>query len=230
MRTTRRHKWYDEAASWANSLGIVTGDYGNFNGDSEGAASFPDAEDVAGYARVAVRWAASMLAAGTLLSACAAKQTKTESMVPEGSEVQIIATALPAEIPQTGWTAAVPASYTASAAHQGVLERLDYASKDYARDGAGEYFNFGSMKNVFDNLIEKGDIKPVIMVLATFCNENSDRDFGGSIMELRAFHQDFENALMPAVEGKYHTYAQSTAEEDLKASRDHRAFAGFSLG
>ena len=35
---------------------------------------------------------------------------------------------------------------------------------------------------------------------------------------------------MPAVEGKYHTYAASTSPEDLKASRDHRAFGGFSLG
>ena len=35
---------------------------------------------------------------------------------------------------------------------------------------------------------------------------------------------------MPAVEGKYHTYARSVSDEDLKASRDHRAFGGFSLG
>ena len=35
---------------------------------------------------------------------------------------------------------------------------------------------------------------------------------------------------MPTVEGKFHTYAASTSDEDLKASRDHRAFGGFSLG
>ena len=36
--------------------------------------------------------------------------------------------------------------------------------------------------------------------------------------------------LLPAVEGKYHSYAASTSEADLKASRDHRAFGGYSMG
>ena len=35
---------------------------------------------------------------------------------------------------------------------------------------------------------------------------------------------------MPTVEGRFHTYAKSASYEDLKASRDHRAFGGFSLG
>ena len=35
---------------------------------------------------------------------------------------------------------------------------------------------------------------------------------------------------MPAVEKKYNTYAKSVTLEDLMASRDHRAFGGFSLG
>ena len=169
-------------------------------------------------------------------------------------------------IPQTGWTTAVPSTYMTASGQPGTVERLDYATKDYAGDGseirktayvylpygydsadtgtrydvvylmhgwggsAGEYFTMSSLKNVFDNLMEKGDMKPAILVSATFYNESSDRDFGGSVTELRAFHQDFENALMPAVEGKYHTYAMSTSDADLKASRDHRAFAGFSLG
>lgn len=94
----------------------------------------------------------------------------------------------------------------------------------------GEYFDMGTMKNMFDNLIAKGDMKPTIMVSATFYNENSDRSFGGSDSELRQFHLDFTENLMPAVEGRFHTYARSTSKEDLIASRDHRAFAGFSLG
>lgn len=94
----------------------------------------------------------------------------------------------------------------------------------------GEYFDMRTMKNMFDNLIANGDMKPTIMVSATFYNENSDRSFGGSDSELRQFHLDFTENLMPAVEGRFHTYAQSTSKEDLIASRDHRAFAGFSLG
>ena len=170
------------------------------------------------------------------------------------------------EIPQTGWTEAVPAEYTRAAAEQGTVVRLDYESEDYVRDGspitktayvytpygydendaetrynilylmhgwgghAGEYFEFTETKNLFDNLIAKGDIPPLIIVSATFYNENSSTDFSSSIEEFRAFHQDFEEHLMPAVEGQFHTYAQSVSPEDLKASRDHRAFGGFSLG
>lgn len=96
----------------------------------------------------------------------------------------------------------------------------------------GEYFFMGdgSIKNMLDHLIENGEIPPIIAVSATFYNKNSDRSFEGSDKELREFHQDFVNHLMPAVEGKYHTYAVSTSKEDLISSRDHRAFGGFSLG
>ena len=95
---------------------------------------------------------------------------------------------------------------------------------------AGEYFEYGRVKNILDNMIERGDIEPMIVVSPTFYNEASGTDFESSVSELRAFHYDFENALMQAVEGTYHTYAESTTDEDLKASRDHRAFGGFSLG
>ena len=95
---------------------------------------------------------------------------------------------------------------------------------------AGEYFDYTSTKNVFDHLIENEDIPPVIIVSATFYNENSDTDFSGSIDELRQFHRDFEEKLMPAVENQYHTYAKDTTPEGLKAVRDHRIFGGFSLG
>lgn len=95
---------------------------------------------------------------------------------------------------------------------------------------AGEYFEFANLKNMFDNLIENGEIPPLIIVSATFYNANSSTDFSSSITEFRQFHRDFEENLMPAVEGRFYTYAKSTSQEDLKASRNHRAFGGFSLG
>lgn len=64
---------------------------------------------------------------------------------------------------------------------------------------AGEYFEFTPTKNMLGNLIENGDIPPVIIVSATFYNENSSTDFGSSIDEFREFHRDFEENLMPAV-------------------------------
>lgn len=95
---------------------------------------------------------------------------------------------------------------------------------------AGEYFEYGAQKNIYDNLIEKGDMEPMIIVSVSFYNERSDYDFGSSVSAFRAFHNEFENDLMPAVEGTYHTYAKSPSDEDLKQSRNHRAFGGFSLG
>ena len=97
---------------------------------------------------------------------------------------------------------------------------------------AGEYFYMGDgmIKNMLDHMIENGEIRPVIAVSATFYNANSDRDFDASEDALREFHRDFTDHLMPAVEGTFHTYAASTSLEDLAASRDHRAFGGFSLG
>lgn len=97
---------------------------------------------------------------------------------------------------------------------------------------AGEYFTFGNgrIKNMLDWMIANGEIQPMIVVSATFYNDGSSQDFGSSTRELREFHQDFVNNLMPAVEGQYHTYARSASEKDLIASRDHRGFGGFSLG
>ena len=95
---------------------------------------------------------------------------------------------------------------------------------------AGDYFEDGPLKNTLDHMIENGDIPPTIFVLVTFYNPNSDTGFNASVAELRAFHQDFEDNLMPAVEGRFHTYAASTSDEGLRASRLHRLFGGFSLG
>ena len=97
---------------------------------------------------------------------------------------------------------------------------------------AGEYFYMGDsmIKNMLDNMIDSDEIKPVIAVSATFYNPNSATGFGASEDALRVFHNDFTNYLMPAIEGRFHTYAASASLEDLAASRDHRAFGGFSLG
>jgi len=94
---------------------------------------------------------------------------------------------------------------------------------------AGDYFT-GSMKSMLDHMIENGDTKPVIAVSPSFYNENTGTDFSSSVSALRQFHQEFRYDLMPAVEGQFHTYASGTTQEELAASRDHRAFGGFSLG
>ena len=211
-----------------------------------------------------------------ILSSCARVTSQTQGQTNQNEiEVSSEGTEEPSDVTlpenkepmeQTGYTMAVPSSYKTESDYPGNVTRLDYASKDYVRDGAaitktayvytpygydendeetrydilylmhgwgghaGEYFEYTSTKNVFDHLIENGDIPPIIIVSATFYNENSNTDFSSSISEFRQFHRDFEENLMPAVEGQFHTYAVSVSNEDLKASRDHRAFGGFSLG
>lgn len=95
---------------------------------------------------------------------------------------------------------------------------------------SGEFF-LENRTNIYDNMIEKGDIEPMIIVSPTFYHAGMNKDdHAASIVALRGFQNEFENDLMPAVEGVVNTYAKSTSKKALKASRDHRAFGGFSFG
>jgi enterochelin esterase-like enzyme len=99
----------------------------------------------------------------------------------------------------------------------------------YLMHGGGENENtiFGGpgqskeLKKILDNMIEKDDIEPLIVVTPTF--------YGGK-NDTALFHEELIGTIIPLVETKYHTYAVSGTTEDLKASREHRAFGGFSMG
>jgi endo-1,4-beta-xylanase len=95
---------------------------------------------------------------------------------------------------------------------------------------AGEYFEYGNVVDIIDNMIGQGIIEPLIVVSPSFYNSNSSTDFSSSVAEFRQFYQDFRYGLMPAIESRYSTYASSVSDDDLRSSRDHRAFGGFSLG
>lgn len=97
---------------------------------------------------------------------------------------------------------------------------------------ANDFFNDGQsdLVNILDNMIEQGDIPPLIVVSASFDAENSPQSFSRSTEEIAAFHQELRNDLIPAIESQFRTYAQDITEDQLQASRAHRAFAGFSLG
>ena len=75
------------------------------------------------------------------------------------------------------------------------------------------------LKNTFDNMIAKGDIKPLIVVTPTLGN-----------VDALDFHAELVKDLIPAVEKQYHTYAKDVTAEGIHASKWHRAFGGFSLG
>jgi len=120
----------------------------------------------------------------------------------------------------------------------------------YLMHGGGEDENliFGGpgqnreLKNILDHMIANGDIEPLIVVTPTFygVKNNLKNDPARShvatidhplpIVETEYFHDELINDLIPFVETKYHTYAGTGSKEDLKTSRGHRAFGGFSMG
>ncbi|MHB8128595.1 MAG: sugar-binding protein [Mobilitalea sp.] len=154
---------------------------------------------------------------------------------------------------------AVPDEYKKESKNQGTIESLEYSAANlkngtdvkklnvylpygynandknikynvlYLMHGGGENENliFGGpgqskeLKKILDNMIEKGDIEPLIVVTPTFYGGKNDTAF---------FHEELINNIVPFVETKYHTYAGSADLKDLKASREHRAFGGFSMG
>ena len=88
------------------------------------------------------------------------------------------------------------------------------------------------LKNVIDHAIQDGRMLPVIVVCPTYNNTSLEdsADYGLALRLTDHYHNELVNDLIPAVEGKYSTYAGGTSEQELKESRSHRAFAGFSMG
>jgi hypothetical protein len=89
-------------------------------------------------------------------------------------------------------------------------------------------------KNVIDHAMAAGDIRPLIIVCPTYNNTNENgRDsnsFSLAMQLTERFPNELLNDLIPAVEGRYRTFAATTRREDMIASRDHRGFGGFSMG
>ena len=103
----------------------------------------------------------------------------------------------------------------------------------YLMHGTGdneEYWlkKFSYNKTMVDNLIYQGEIAPLIIVTPTFYVEDDCLD--GLDPLTYSFKDELRNDLMPAVEAKYSTYAETCDETGFTASREHRAFAGLSRG
>ena len=94
----------------------------------------------------------------------------------------------------------------------------------YLMHGGGENENtiFSDdvkLDHILDHMIMNGELEPLIVVTPTFNKCGADK-----------FYDEFRKSVVPFVEGKYSTYAKSTSEADLRASRMHRAYGGFSMG
>ncbi len=89
------------------------------------------------------------------------------------------------------------------------------------------------IRSILDNMIDAGKLEPLIVVAATYFPTEGFARFQplAKQVELTAvFPRELVEDIIPAVEKKYRTFAESTDEEGITASRDHRGIAGFSLG
>lgn len=120
----------------------------------------------------------------------------------------------------------------------------------YLMHGGGEDENllFGGpgenreLKNILDHMIANRDIEPLIVVTPTFygVKNNLENDPEKShvegldhplpLIETDFYHDELVNDLLPFIEANYNTYGDSGSSAELKASREHRAFGGFSMG
>ena len=108
----------------------------------------------------------------------------------------------------------------------------DYPTLYLMHGGGGDHNEFfggpeakSGLKNLLDNMIEQGRCKPMIVVTPGFSVPGRDESWGAN-----NFWYELENYLIPAFESAYNTYATDVTPEGLRASRGHRAFAGFSMG
>jgi len=147
----------------------------------------------------------------------------------------------------------VPDEFNKEAKQQGTIETLTYGDKNvkvylpYGYDQKDKkkkynvlYFFHGSgqtqddcwilnpsLKNLIDNMIEKGLMEPLIVATPTYYAAGVTT--GGNEV-IRDFKNEFVNKIIPLVEGTYNTYAKNTKAKSLKEARSHRAMSGFSFG
>lgn len=91
--------------------------------------------------------------------------------------------------------------------------------------------------NIFDNLIAKGDMEPLIVVYpegrsSHDWSDNSFNSEGTNMLGFYYFDYELRYDLIPYIESQYNTYADSAIKttEGIAYNRLHRAIAGLSMG
>ena len=89
---------------------------------------------------------------------------------------------------------------------------------------------FPDTVTILDNMIEKKLCSPCIIVTPTFYHDEEDKNTHDE-SRCENFKHEIRNDLVPAIESKYAGYScKDVSEENLINTRNHRAFAGLSLG
>lgn len=82
-------------------------------------------------------------------------------------------------------------------------------------------------KLVLNKMLHDGKIEPTIFVAPTYVTKYD----GKESTDFEAFAIELRQDIIPYVESHYATYALGdVTEENLKATREHRAFCGYSMG
>ena len=140
---------------------------------------------------------------------------------------------------------------TSSDGHEEVKSVLVYYPAGY--DDSEDAYNVlyilhgsgGSVKNylniekttsfqcLLDHMIENGELSPLIVVAATYYASDGYAQalpLAQQVEITAKFPRELTEDLIPEIEEQCRTFAASPSQEDIAASREHRAIAGFSLG
>lgn len=88
----------------------------------------------------------------------------------------------------------------------------------------------GLLCKLLDHMIGNGDMAPTIVVSTSYVYGNPVDYYPDADPYCKALPQELVNDLIPIVENRYHTYTKNTDMTGIKASREHRAIGGFSMG
>ena len=103
-------------------------------------------------------------------------------------------------------------------------------------------FSIGGNKPMFDMLFDSGEIEPCIIVSVTYyfdpMGDADQRVLTGMVPAGDGgwegikgnYYKEVVEDIIPAVETRFNTYLEDPTPEGIKASRDHRAFSGYSRG
>ena len=108
----------------------------------------------------------------------------------------------------------------------------------YVMHGGGgnpdAWLDCSKVKNMLDYSIDAGEVEPLIIVFPSYYKEKISRigkpDAEFERNNVMFFQNELVEELLPEVEKRFHTFAEDTTIEALKASRMHRGFGGFSMG
>ena len=153
----------------------------------------------------------------------------------------------------------IPEGYLAPCAALGRVERVDYVTTDglaqvkyalvylpasydagkaynalyiiHGGGGSQESFLSKEFLSMLDHMIASGELEPLIVVSPTYYRpDETDKTPGSSGNAVAVFARELKADIIPAVESRFHTFAETTDAAGQRASRDHRAIGGFSMG